>query len=55
MSLCKKLMHVGSSAFSIEGRWKKKSRWFSSLSGMKRKLKVMKLEHINLFQIDVSL
>lgn len=48
--LMRKSMHVGSLAFAIEGQVKEKSKWFSSLRGLKRKLKVLKLEHINLSQ-----
>lgn len=32
-----------STAFAIEGQVKEKSKWFSSLRGLKRKLKVLKL------------
>ncbi|GLT64702.1 hypothetical protein SLA2020_371790 [Shorea laevis] len=44
--LMRKSMHVGSLAFAIEGQVKEKSRWFSSLRDMTRKLKIMKMEHI---------
>ncbi|XWS16773.1 hypothetical protein CRYUN_Cryun33cG0008000 [Craigia yunnanensis] len=46
--LMRKSMHVGSLAFVIEGQVKEKSRWFSSLRDMTRKLKIMKMEHIKL-------
>ncbi|KAL1184291.1 hypothetical protein V6Z11_A01G034200 [Gossypium hirsutum] len=46
--LMRKSMHVGSLAFAIEGQVKEKSRWFSSLRDMTRKLKIMKMEHIKL-------
>ncbi|PON67278.1 Kinesin-like protein [Parasponia andersonii] len=39
---------VYSVAFAIEGQVKEKSRWFSSLRDLTRKLKIMKLEHIKL-------
>ncbi|XWS10721.1 hypothetical protein CRYUN_Cryun38cG0022100 [Craigia yunnanensis] len=46
--LMRKSMHVGSLAFAIEGQVKEKSRWFSSLRDMTRKLKIMKMEHLKL-------
>ncbi|KAG8657823.1 kinesin-like protein KIN-14Q [Manihot esculenta] len=46
--LMRKSMHVGSLAFAIEGQVKEKSKWFSSLRDMTRKLKLMKMEHIKL-------
>ncbi|KAF3441141.1 hypothetical protein FNV43_RR15052 [Rhamnella rubrinervis] len=46
--LMRKSMHVGSLAFAVEGQVKEKSRWFSSLRDMTRKLKIMKMEHIKL-------
>ncbi|CAJ1958030.1 unnamed protein product [Sphenostylis stenocarpa] len=46
--LMRKSMHVGSLAFAIEGQVKEKSRWFSSLRDLTRKLKIMKMEHIKL-------
>ncbi|XP_039001539.1 kinesin-like protein KIN-14Q [Hibiscus syriacus] len=52
--LMRKSMHVGSLAFAIEGQVKEKSRWFSSLRDMTRKLKIMKMEHIKLSE-EVSL
>ncbi|XP_022717521.1 kinesin-like protein KIN-14Q [Durio zibethinus] len=52
--LMRKSMHVGSLAFAIEGQVKEKSRWFSSLRDMTRKLKIMKMEHIKLLE-EVSL
>ncbi|KAH9723813.1 kinesin-like protein KIN-14Q [Citrus sinensis] len=48
--LMRKSMHVGSLAFAIEGQVKEKSRWFSSLRDLTRRLKIMKMEHINLFE-----
>ncbi|KAK8648193.1 hypothetical protein V6N13_128954 [Hibiscus sabdariffa] len=52
--LMRKSMHVGSLAFAIEGQVKEKSKWFSSLRDMTRKLKIMKMEHIRLLE-EVSL
>ncbi|OMO65853.1 hypothetical protein CCACVL1_21367 [Corchorus capsularis] len=52
--LMRKSMHVGSLAFAIEGQVKEKSRWFSSLRDMTRKLKIMKMEHIKLSE-EVSM
>ncbi|KAE9590546.1 hypothetical protein Lal_00023473 [Lupinus albus] len=46
--LMRKSMHVGSLAFAVEGQVKEKSRWFSSLRDMTRKLKIMKMEQIKL-------
>ncbi|PKI47663.1 hypothetical protein CRG98_031949 [Punica granatum] len=46
--LMRKSMHVGSLAFAIEGQVKEKSRWFSSLRDLTRKLKIMKMEQIKL-------
>ncbi|GMH24874.1 hypothetical protein Nepgr_026717 [Nepenthes gracilis] len=46
--LMRKSMHVGSLAFAIEGQVKEKSKWFSTLKDLKRKLKILKLEHIKL-------
>ncbi|KAM1244483.1 hypothetical protein ACFX1X_036270 [Malus domestica] len=46
--LMRKSMHVGSLAFAIEGQVKEKSRWFSSLRDLTRKLKIMKMDHIKL-------
>ncbi|KAH9779735.1 kinesin-like protein KIN-14Q [Citrus sinensis] len=48
--LMRKSMHVGSLAFAIEGQVKEKSRWFTSLRDLTRRLKIMKMEHINLFE-----
>ncbi|XP_020220094.1 kinesin-like protein KIN-14Q [Cajanus cajan] len=48
--LMRKSMHVGSLAFAIEGQVKEKSRWFSSLRDLTRKLKIMKMEHIKLLE-----
>ncbi|GAB4837745.1 hypothetical protein Ancab_002614 [Ancistrocladus abbreviatus] len=45
--MCKS-MHVGSLAFAIEGQVKEKSKWFSSLRDFKRKMKILKLDHIRL-------
>ncbi|XP_010062717.2 kinesin-like protein KIN-14Q [Eucalyptus grandis] len=46
--LMRKSMHVGSLAFAIEGQVKEKSKWFSSLRDLTRKLKILKLEQISL-------
>ncbi|XP_059442530.1 kinesin-like protein KIN-14Q isoform X4 [Corylus avellana] len=46
--LMRKSMHVGSLAFAVEGQVKEKSKWFSSLRDLTRKLKIMKMEHIKL-------
>lgn len=46
--LMRKSMHVGSLAFAIEGQVKEKSKWFSTLNDLKRKLKILKLDHIKL-------
>uniref|UniRef100_A0A9I9DBZ0 Kinesin motor domain-containing protein n=1 Tax=Cucumis melo TaxID=3656 RepID=A0A9I9DBZ0_CUCME len=46
--LMRKSMHVGSLAFAIEGQVKEKSRWFSSLRDLTRKVKIMKMENIKL-------
>ncbi|XP_031281405.1 kinesin-like protein KIN-14Q isoform X2 [Pistacia vera] len=46
--LMRKSMHVGSLAFAIEGQVKEKSRWFSSLRDLTRRLKIMQMEHIKL-------
>ncbi|KAK4851963.1 hypothetical protein QYF36_019813 [Acer negundo] len=46
--LMRKSMHVGSLAFAIEGQVKEKSKWFSSLRDLTRKLKIMKMEQIKL-------
>ncbi|XP_010471246.1 PREDICTED: uncharacterized protein LOC104751068 [Camelina sativa] len=48
--LMRKSMHVGSLAFAVEGQVKEKSRWFSSLRDLTRKLKIMKLEQIKLLE-----
>ncbi|XP_027342983.1 kinesin-like protein KIN-14Q [Abrus precatorius] len=48
--LMRKSMHVGSLAFAIEGQVKEKSKWFSSLRDLTRKVKIMKMEHINLLE-----
>ncbi|KAE9585081.1 putative minus-end-directed kinesin ATPase [Lupinus albus] len=48
--LMRKSMHVGSLAFAVEGQVKEKSRWFSSLRDLTRKLKIMKMEHIKLLE-----
>ncbi|KAI3457574.1 hypothetical protein Pfo_014237 [Paulownia fortunei] len=52
--LMRKSMHVGSLAFAIEGQVKEKSRWFSSLRDLTRKLKILKMDHIRLSE-DASL
>ncbi|XP_075098363.1 kinesin-like protein KIN-14Q isoform X1 [Nicotiana tabacum] len=44
--LMRKSMHVGSLAFAIEGQVKEKSRWFSSLRDLTRKLKILKMDQI---------
>ncbi|XP_050218929.1 kinesin-like protein KIN-14Q [Mercurialis annua] len=46
--LMRKSMHVGSLAFAVEGQVKEKSKWFSSLRDIIRKLKIMKMEHMKL-------
>ncbi|GAV78676.1 Kinesin domain-containing protein [Cephalotus follicularis] len=46
--LMRKSMHVGSLAFAVEGQVKEKSRWFSLLRDLTRKLKIMKMEQIKL-------
>ncbi|KAL8260672.1 hypothetical protein R6Q59_028625 [Mikania micrantha] len=46
--LMRKSMHVGSLAFAVEGQVKEKSKWFSSLRDMSRKLKIMKMDQIKL-------
>ncbi|XP_021886817.1 kinesin-like protein KIN-14Q isoform X2 [Carica papaya] len=46
--LMRKSMHVGSLAFAIEGQVKEKSKWFSSLRDLTRKLKIMRMEQIKL-------
>eukprot|EP00257_Ricinus_communis_P023196 XP_015583116.1 kinesin-like protein KIN-14Q isoform X1 [Ricinus communis] len=46
--LMRKSMHVGSLAFAIEGQVKEKSKWFSSLRDMTRKLKIMRIEHLKI-------
>lgn len=48
--LMRKSMHVGSLAFAIEGQVKEKSKWFSSLRDLTRKLKILKMEHITLVE-----
>ncbi|KAL6570548.1 hypothetical protein OROGR_000098 [Orobanche gracilis] len=52
--LMRKSMHVGSLAFAIEGQVKEKSRWFSSLRDLTRKLKILKMDHIKLSE-DASM
>ncbi|KAI4333368.1 hypothetical protein L6164_018192 [Bauhinia variegata] len=46
--LMRKSMHVGSLAFAIEGQVKEKGKWLSSLTDLKRKVKIMKMEHSKL-------
>ncbi|XP_073142323.1 kinesin-like protein KIN-14Q [Henckelia pumila] len=46
--LMRKSMHVGSLAFAIEGQVKEKSRWFSSLSYLTQKSKILKMDQIKL-------
>ncbi|CAL5187205.1 unnamed protein product [Lathyrus oleraceus] len=48
--LMRKSMHVGSLAFAIEGQVKEKSKWFTTLRDMMRRLKIMKMEHIKLLE-----
>ncbi|KAJ0980484.1 hypothetical protein J5N97_008739 [Dioscorea zingiberensis] len=48
MELMKKSMHVGSLAFAVEGQVKEKSKWFSSLTDLSEKLRLLKLEHSKL-------
>ncbi|KAI3774833.1 hypothetical protein L1987_49395 [Smallanthus sonchifolius] len=48
--LMRKSMHVGSLAFAVEGQVKEKSKWFSSLRDMSRKLKIMKMDQIKLLE-----
>ncbi|KAF5728089.1 kinesin-related protein 2 [Tripterygium wilfordii] len=48
--LMRKSMHVGSLAFAIEGQVKEKSKWFSLLRDLTRKLKIMKMEHMTLLE-----
>ncbi|KAL1214469.1 Kinesin-like protein KIN-14Q [Cardamine amara subsp. amara] len=48
--LMRKSMHVGSLAFAVEGQVKEKTRWFSSLRDLTRKLKIMKMEQIKLLE-----
>ncbi|XP_050279572.1 kinesin-like protein KIN-14Q isoform X4 [Quercus robur] len=48
--LMRKSMHVGSLAFAIEGQVKEKSKWFSSLRDLTRKLKLLKMEHFTLVE-----
>ncbi|KAJ8898637.1 hypothetical protein K2173_004621 [Erythroxylum novogranatense] len=48
--LMRKSMHVGSLAYAIEGQVKEKSKWFSSLRDLTRKLKIMKMDHVKLLE-----
>ncbi|KAK1353886.1 kinesin-like protein KIN-14Q [Heracleum sosnowskyi] len=52
--LMRKSMHVGSLAFAVEGQVKEKSRWFSSLRDLTRKLKILKMEQIKLAEEALS-
>ncbi|KAL8144863.1 hypothetical protein AgCh_003179 [Apium graveolens] len=52
--LMRKSMHVGSLAFAVEGQVKEKSRWFSSLRDLTRKLKLLKMEQIKLAEEALS-
>ncbi|CAI9784307.1 unnamed protein product [Fraxinus pennsylvanica] len=52
--LMRKSMHVGSLAFAIEGQVKEKSKWFSSLRDLTRKLKLLKMDHIALLEDATS-
>uniref|UniRef100_A0A7N1A438 Kinesin-like protein n=1 Tax=Kalanchoe fedtschenkoi TaxID=63787 RepID=A0A7N1A438_KALFE len=49
--LMRKSMHVGSLAFAVEGQVKEKTKWFSLLRDLTRKLKIMKMEQIELSKI----
>ncbi|CAM8953918.1 unnamed protein product [Rhodiola kirilowii] len=49
--LMRKSMHVGSLAFAVEGQVKEKSKWSSSLIDFTRKLKIMKMEQIELSEV----
>ncbi|VFQ80782.1 unnamed protein product [Cuscuta campestris] len=46
--LMRKSMHVGSLAFAIEGQVKEKTKWFSTLRDLTRKVKIMKMDQIKL-------
>ncbi|CAL1386210.1 unnamed protein product [Linum trigynum] len=46
--LMRKSMHVGSLAFAVEGQVKEKSKWFSALKDLTRKLQIMKGDQIKL-------
>ncbi|KAL5977441.1 hypothetical protein ACLOJK_021787 [Asimina triloba] len=46
--LMRKSMHVGSLAYAVEGQVKEKSRWFSCLSNLSKKFKILKLQHLKL-------
>ncbi|KAK4486701.1 hypothetical protein RD792_006761 [Penstemon davidsonii] len=48
--LMRKSMHVGSLAFAIEGQVKEKSKWFSLLRDITRKLKILKMDQIRLLE-----
>ncbi|KAH7661194.1 Minus-end-directed kinesin ATPase protein [Dioscorea alata] len=50
MELMRKSMHVGSLAFAVEGQVKEKSKWFSSLTDLSEKLRLLKLEHSRLLE-----
>lgn len=52
--LMRKSMHVGSLAFAVEGQVKEKSKWLSSLSSLKRNLKILKLDHIKLSEVALK-
>ncbi|CAI9088972.1 OLC1v1023445C1 [Oldenlandia corymbosa var. corymbosa] len=52
--LMRKSMHVGSLAFAIEGQVKEKSRWFTTLRDMTRKLKLLKMEQIEIAEEATS-
>lgn len=52
--LMRKSMHVGSLAFAIEGQVKEKSKWFSSLRDLKRKLKLLKMDQLKLAEEALS-
>ncbi|XP_031112655.1 kinesin-like protein KIN-14Q [Ipomoea triloba] len=52
--LMRKSMHVGSLAFAIEGQVKEKTKWFSSLRDLTRKMKIMKMDQIKLSEEALS-
>ncbi|KAL3849363.1 hypothetical protein ACJIZ3_011245 [Penstemon smallii] len=48
--LMRKSMHVGSLAFAIEGQVKEKTKWFSLLRDITRKLKILKMDQMTLLE-----